>query len=163
MGLLEEARTTDGMTLGEIARELPGRAAIEGDGAVRAFGVQHDSRRAAPGDLFAVRQGDKHDGRAFIADAVSRGAVALLASDGLALENPTVPVIRASDVQGAFAYAAAAVYGHPAFSLDVIGVTGTNGKTTTTHLVRAAIDGALAKPVNLKDLMQVVERYCAKR
>ena len=55
-------------------------------------------------------------------------------------------VLRVDDVPAGLAYAAAAVYGHPAFALDVIGITGTNGKTTTTHLVRAAIDGALGLP-----------------
>jgi UDP-N-acetylmuramoyl-L-alanyl-D-glutamate--2,6-diaminopimelate ligase len=50
------------------------------------------------------------------------------------------------DPASALAYAASAVYGHPSFSLEVVGITGTNGKTTTAHLVRAAIDGALGRP-----------------
>lgn len=54
-----------------------------------------------------------------------------------------VPVLYVDDVPSALAFAAAAVYGHPSLSLDVVGVTGTNGKTTTTHLVRALVDAAL--------------------
>jgi UDP-N-acetylmuramoyl-L-alanyl-D-glutamate--2,6-diaminopimelate ligase len=57
-----------------------------------------------------------------------------------------LPVIFVDDARDGLAYAAAAVYGHPAFSLEIVGVTGTNGKTTTTHLVRAAVDGALGGP-----------------
>ena len=57
-----------------------------------------------------------------------------------------MPLLLVDDVAVALAYAAAAVYGHPTFSLDVVGITGTNGKTTTAHLVRAAVDGALGGP-----------------
>jgi len=141
--LLDEARTPDGMTLAEIAREIAGSVVSDGDAAVRVYGVQHDSRRVMPGDLFVVRKGEKHDGRAFVAQAIERGAAALLAAHDLPLDAPRVPVLRVPDIADGLAYAAAAVYGHPAFSLDIIGITGTNGKTTTTHLVRAAIDGAL--------------------
>ena len=146
-GLLEEARPAEGMSLGDIAREIPGGAAsIDGDGAVVCTGVHHDSRRVQPGDLFVVRRGETHDGSAFVGDAVARGAVALLAERAAAITSSGVPVLRVDDVPTGLAYAAAAVYGHPAFSLDVIGITGTNGKTTTSHLVRAAIDGALGLP-----------------
>jgi UDP-N-acetylmuramoyl-L-alanyl-D-glutamate--2,6-diaminopimelate ligase len=145
--LLEEARPDEGMSLGDIAREIPGHAAsVDGDASVVCSGVHHDSRRVQPGDLFVVRRGETHDGSAFVGDAVARGAVALLADRALALGDAKVPVLRVDDVPTGLAYAAAAVYGHPAFSLDVIGITGTNGKTTTSHLVRAAIDGALGLP-----------------
>lgn len=146
--LLDEARTRDGMTLADLAREIPGRTVIENGGeATRVFGVQHDSRRVRPGDLFVVRKGEKHDARAFIDQAIASGAVALLAAEDLPLSSGSAspnetPILRVPDIADGLAYAAAAVYGHPAFSLDIIGITGTNGKTTTTHLVRAAIDGA---------------------
>ncbi|MBX3220459.1 MAG: UDP-N-acetylmuramoyl-L-alanyl-D-glutamate--2,6-diaminopimelate ligase [Labilithrix sp.] len=140
--LLAEARSPEGLTLAELARELPAKATVTGDASARIHGVQHDSRRVAPGDLFVVRKGETHDGRAFVAAAVARGAAAILAADDLALDAASVPVLRVPDVADGLAYAAAAVYGHPAFSLDVVGITGTNGKTTTTHLVRTALDGA---------------------
>jgi UDP-N-acetylmuramoyl-L-alanyl-D-glutamate--2,6-diaminopimelate ligase len=152
--LVEEARPTEGMSLGDLAREIPGgTATVEGDASVLCTGVHHDSRQVRPGDLFVVRRGEKYDGNAFVADAVARGAVAVLAErhDGptsaSVVRAPSVPVLRVDDVATGLAYTAAAVYGHPAFSLDVIGITGTNGKTTTTHLVRAAIDGALGRPL----------------
>ncbi len=145
--LLEEAKATEGMSLGDIARELPGStASVDGDASVLCTGVHHDSRRVQPGDLFVVRRGETHDGSAFVGDAVKRGAVALLADRASMIADAQVPVLRVDDVSTGLAYAAAAVYGHPAFSLDVIGITGTNGKTTTSHLVRAAVDGALGFP-----------------
>ncbi|AKU98026.1 UDP-N-acetylmuramoylalanyl-D-glutamate--2,6-diaminopimelate ligase [Labilithrix luteola] len=142
---LLEARTSDGLTLADLARELPS-AVLHGDGSVRVFGVQHDSRRVLPGDLFVVRRGEKFDGRAFVPDAMARGAVALLVDKAGSEQAWPCPSIEVDDLAVAMAYAAAAVYGHPAFSLDVVGVTGTNGKTTTTHLVQTAIDGALGGP-----------------
>lgn len=151
--LLDEARPADGMTLLDLTREIPGDAVVEASASAAAdvsartkvTGVHHDSRRVEPGDLFVVRRGETYDGTAFVKSAIERGAVALLAERGAAVGN-SVPVIRVGDVPTGLAYAAAAVYGHPAFSLDIVGITGTNGKTTTSHLVRAAIDGALGLP-----------------
>ncbi len=147
VALLHEARTPDGMTLAELAREIPGKAVVEGEPTARVFGVQHDSRRVLPGDLFVVRKGEKHDARAFVPQAVAQGASAILAAHDLELASPGVPVLRVPDVADGLAWSAAAVYGHPAFSLDIVGITGTNGKTTTTHLVRTAIDGAFGMPL----------------
>ena len=152
--LFEEARPAEGMSLADLAREIPGSSAvIEGDGSVLVTGVHHDSRKVQSGDLFVVRHGEKYDGNAFVADAIARGAVAVLAerydARARAVQNPperSVPILRVENVATGLAYTSAAVYGHPAFSLDVIGLTGTNGKTTTSHLVRAAIDGALGLP-----------------
>lgn len=144
--LLLEARTEDGLSLGELSRELAS-AEVVGDSAARVFGVQHDSRRVLAGDLFVVRRGASHDGAAYVDAAVARGATAVMAPAGAALPPLAVPLIRVPDTATGLALAAAAVYGHPAFSLDIVGITGTNGKTTTTHLVRAAIDGALGAPL----------------
>lgn len=135
------------MRLDELARELPMSADIVGDASVRVLGVRHDSRAVLPGDLFVARAGQKVDGARFVGDAVARGAAAVMASPGsVAPETLPVPVVFVDEPAMALAYASSAAYGHPSFSLDVIGVTGTNGKTTTTHLVRAAVDGALGRP-----------------
>jgi UDP-N-acetylmuramoyl-L-alanyl-D-glutamate--2,6-diaminopimelate ligase len=140
-------RPVEGLRLDELVRELPISATIAGDPAIRLVGVRHDSREIEPGELFVARKGEHADGARFVADAVGRGAAAVMTSPGAV--EPTsagVPVVFVDDPSAALAYAASALYGHPSFSLDVVGVTGTNGKTTTTHLVRAAIDGALGRP-----------------
>jgi UDP-N-acetylmuramoyl-L-alanyl-D-glutamate--2,6-diaminopimelate ligase len=145
-----EAKPSEGLGLLEIVRELPGDvdlhtpAGTDAAG-IRITGVQHDSRKVEPEDLYVVRRGASFDGRTFLADVVAKGARAVLAPRDLDLPDLTVPILRVDDVAEGLAYAAAAVYGHPAFSLDIVGVTGTNGKTTTTHLVRAAIDGAAGR------------------
>jgi UDP-N-acetylmuramoyl-L-alanyl-D-glutamate--2,6-diaminopimelate ligase len=133
-----------GLRLDELAREIPGTVDIRGDGSVRVTGVRHDSRGVTPGDLFVARRGRTDDGRRFVTDAVARGASAVMALRGeLEGVHVAVPRVEVDDATAALAHASSAVYGHPSFSLDVVGITGTNGKTTTTHLVRAAIDGAL--------------------
>jgi UDP-N-acetylmuramoyl-L-alanyl-D-glutamate--2,6-diaminopimelate ligase len=144
--LLAEARPDEPLSLEELAREISQNVTFSGSYAgVRVSGVQHDSRLVRPGDLFVVRRGASFDGRAFVPDAVARGAVALLTADD-DLETRDVPALHVADLKAGFAYAAAAVYGHPTFALDVVGITGTNGKTTTAHLVRTAIDAGIGRP-----------------
>jgi UDP-N-acetylmuramoyl-L-alanyl-D-glutamate--2,6-diaminopimelate ligase len=134
-----------GLRLDELLRELPAGTLLHGDAGVRVTGVNQDSRRVVAGDLFVARRGSASDGTAFVEDALARGAVAVL-TDAEVQVPPGVPVVRAADARVALALSAAAVYGHPAFSLEIVGITGTNGKTTTAHLVRAAVDGALGRP-----------------
>jgi UDP-N-acetylmuramoyl-L-alanyl-D-glutamate--2,6-diaminopimelate ligase len=127
------------LTLRELCREIPGAALLdEAAASVRVTGVHHDSRRVGPGDLFVARPGFRADGRRFIADARDRGAVAALIAPGI--DAAGLPRLVVDDVPRALAFAAAAVYGHPTFALEVVGITGTNGKTTTAHLVQAVID-----------------------
>jgi UDP-N-acetylmuramoyl-L-alanyl-D-glutamate--2,6-diaminopimelate ligase len=136
------------VTLAELVREVPGRVTIAGDSGVRVAGVRHDSRTVEPGDLFVARTGHRADGLRFVADAVARGAVAIMALRGaLDAATPGVPVVFVDDVVAGLAHAAAAVYAQPSFSLEVVGITGTNGKTTTAHLVRDAVDAAIGQPV----------------
>ncbi len=95
-------------------------------------GVQHDSRATAAGDLFVAIEGATFDGTRFAPGAIEAGAVAVLAARPLELP---VPQLISSDVRRAMAFAAHAVYGHPTRALDLVGITGTNGKTTTSYLV----------------------------
>ncbi len=139
--IFDAVRPHDGMRLVDLAREIPGAPEVTGDAEARVFGVHHDSRRVERGDLFVARKGESADGARFVGDAEARGAAAVLAAKGSGLAT-RLPQLLVSDVADGLAFAAAAVYGHPSFSLEVVGITGTNGKTTTTHLVRAAIDGA---------------------
>ncbi len=98
-----------------------------------------DNRLVKPGTLFFCVPGFTRDGHDFAPDAVSRGAVALVAERELGLGVPEVVV---DDVRAAMAVAAARFYGDPTASLQVIGVTGTNGKTTTAYLTRALLEAS---------------------
>jgi len=138
---------TRGLRLDELARDLPMSVQIVGDASVQVRGVRHDSRTVERGDLFVARPGLAVDGARFIGDAVARGAAAVMLRPGATqLVGLPVPAVVVDDAALGLAYAASAIYGHPSFSMEVIGVTGTNGKTTVVHLVRAAIDGAIGKP-----------------
>jgi len=147
MGLVVGVEREEGLRLDELVRELPMPAEVIGDPSVRIRGVRHDSREILPGELFVARRGQKADGAAFLEAAVGRGAAAVLGARGLVDPlGARVPVVLVDDAAAALAYAASAVYGQPSFSLEVVGITGTNGKTTTAHLARAAVDGALGLP-----------------
>lgn len=95
-------------------------------------GITADSRKVKPGDLFICLRGFTVDGHAFAAKAVEQGAVAVLAD--CELEVPAT-VVRVPDTRRAMAMIADLFYGSPTRELKVIGVTGTNGKTTTTNLI----------------------------
>lgn len=96
-------------------------------------GIVFDSRRVEPGFLFVALQGFSMDGHRYISDAVQCGAAAVVGMQPLA--DVGVPYIHVEDSRKALAYLAAAWHGFPARSLTVIGVTGTDGKTTTTNLI----------------------------
>jgi UDP-N-acetylmuramoyl-L-alanyl-D-glutamate--2,6-diaminopimelate ligase len=94
-----------------------------------------DSRQVKPGSLFIGLPGTRVDGSEFWPQAVAQGAVGLVLSEQAQGVTATVPVIRVADVTGTCARLAAAFYDFPARKLKLVGVTGTNGKTTTTHLI----------------------------
>ncbi|MEM9036178.1 MAG: UDP-N-acetylmuramoyl-L-alanyl-D-glutamate--2,6-diaminopimelate ligase [Actinomycetota bacterium] len=101
--------------------------------------VTHDSRVVGPGSLFACVPGERFDGHDFASAAIDRGAVALLVERSLDLP---VPMLRVRSVREALGPAAAAVHGDPSMNLQVIGITGTNGKTTTAALLASILRSA---------------------
>ena len=128
------------MDLAHLTAALAGARLLAGaDGHVAVTGVAHDSRAVTAGDLFCCVRGEHTDGHDHAPDAVAAGAVALLCERALGVDVPQVVV---PDVRAAMGPAAAAVHGHPAERLVVIGVTGTNGKTTTVHLLRSILEHA---------------------
>lgn len=136
---------TPSLSLAElVARGVPAR--IEGDGATRVSGVTRDSRTVRPGDLFAALPGAKTDGMAFVAEAKERGAVAVLAARPF---DGGLPTLVADDPGLALSIAAERIHGDPTASLAVVGITGTNGKTTSTRLVESILAGAGARPALL--------------
>src|SRR5260370_5785497 len=100
-----------------------------------------DSRHVKPGGLFIAVPGTHTDGRCFLADAAQRGAVAALGPQPETFNLP-LPYIEVSDVRIALANLASAFYGYPAYQLCTIGVTGTDGKTTTSNLISTLLDVA---------------------
>jgi UDP-N-acetylmuramoyl-L-alanyl-D-glutamate--2,6-diaminopimelate ligase len=112
-------------------------AAAAGDPEIAA--LAYDNRRVAPGTLFFCVPGFTRDGHDFAADAVARGAAALVVERPLGLGVPEVVV---PSVRAAMGPAAARFHGDPTAQLDVVGITGTNGKTTTAFLVRALLEAA---------------------
>jgi UDP-N-acetylmuramoyl-L-alanyl-D-glutamate--2,6-diaminopimelate ligase len=125
-------------TLDDLAASVPGSRVV-GDPATPINGVAYDSRRVVPGDLFAALPGADADGHAFAADAARRGATALLVERPVAL---SLAQIRVVDARAALAAVAATFYGHPSREIGVVGVTGTDGKTTTGYLVDGLLRAA---------------------
>lgn len=114
-------------------------------------GISIDSRAVKPGDLFVAMQGGTADGHAFIQKAIDQGAVAVVGEKDLS--GFSVPYIRIENTRHALTYLAAAFYHFPARHLTVIGVTGTDGKTTTSNiiykiLVTAGIKAGMISTVN---------------
>jgi UDP-N-acetylmuramoyl-L-alanyl-D-glutamate--2,6-diaminopimelate ligase len=112
---------------------------VGGAGATEIEGLAYDSRKAAPGDLFFCVSGYRSDGHDFAAQALQGGAKALVVERPLGLG---VPELLVESARSAMAPIAARFYGDPTSELAVIGVTGTNGKTTTAYLARALLEAA---------------------
>jgi UDP-N-acetylmuramoyl-L-alanyl-D-glutamate--2,6-diaminopimelate ligase len=102
--------------------------------------VVYDSRAVRPGSLFVAYRGFHADGHAFIRQALERGAAAVVYEDADWDARLSVPAVRVSNARVALAPLAAAFYGHPAQRMRVVGITGTDGKTTTTFLASVALE-----------------------
>jgi len=114
----------------------------QGASEMEATGIFYDSRQVVPGSVFVARRGEKTDGHLFLKNAVEAGAVAVVGEDRTALLQSGAPfVCVTSDAHQALAELACAFYDHPSRQMDVIGVTGTNGKTTTVHLMERLFAG----------------------
>jgi UDP-N-acetylmuramoyl-L-alanyl-D-glutamate--2,6-diaminopimelate ligase len=105
-------------------------------------GVACDSRKVAPGDLFVAVAGLKHDGRRFVGAALERGAAAVVLEGVDALADTATARVVVPSTREALARLADAYFGHPSRALTVVGITGTNGKTTTSLLVDALLRAA---------------------
>ncbi|MCL4554628.1 MAG: UDP-N-acetylmuramoyl-L-alanyl-D-glutamate--2,6-diaminopimelate ligase [Actinobacteria bacterium] len=121
------------MPLFDLMSLLSAAEVLAGE-AVQVEGLAYDSRKVGPKDAFFCIPGLQSDGHDFAREAVSRGAAALVVTRRLA-EFAHVPQILVADARKALAVAAAVFYGSPSRGLSIVGVTGTNGKTTTTYLV----------------------------
>jgi UDP-N-acetylmuramoyl-L-alanyl-D-glutamate--2,6-diaminopimelate ligase len=123
--------------LAQPAGPVPGAAR----GGPRVTSVAFDSRAVTPGAVFVALRGARADGAAFAGQAAAKGALAVV-SEGEAPAGFPAPWIRVSDGRLAIAMLSAHFYGHPSRAMRVVGITGTNGKTTTSYLVQAIFEAA---------------------
>ncbi len=133
----EQART--GVTLGSVARATNGK--LTGDERARVLDVTHDSRQAGEGGLFVAVRGTTADANSYVAQVMEQGAIGII-SERSCPENFKEAWIEVEDARRALASASAEVHGHPSRELRLVGVTGTNGKTTIAYLVRALMEAA---------------------
>jgi len=150
-GPLRPLRVTP-VTVTEVVARLreTGSVEIVGDADARLTGATLRAHEVRPGDLFAALPGSRAHGADFAGDALARGAAAVLTdADGAARPalreaalEAAVPVLVHPDPRAAIGPAAARIYGDPSTRLDVLGVTGTSGKTTTVYLLEAALAAA---------------------
>jgi UDP-N-acetylmuramoyl-L-alanyl-D-glutamate--2,6-diaminopimelate ligase len=127
-------------TVSRLAEGLSGVTVVRG-GDAEVARVRVDSRQVRPGDLFVAMPGRREDGMRFAPDALARGAVGVLAAPGASAPARGAWLV-AQDVRLAAALLAARAWDRPSRRLDVLGVTGTNGKTTTSFMVRAIWNAA---------------------
>ncbi len=147
------------MTLTELLREIPGGKCY-GDGNVPVADICTDNRICNQHDVFVCVRGFVQDGNRYAVAAVRQGAGSIITGDlaqlrafaleegaavhihGLTVDDCTVPVTVVPDVRLALAQAAAAIWDHPSYHLDLIGITGTKGKTTTSYMIRSILQAA---------------------
>ena len=130
------------MTVAQLITSLEGQVDIleQRDGLDRLVtAVTDDSRAVTAGSLFVAVQGERVDGHAFVSQAVQAGAIAIVAQGSV--EPESIPLVRVADSRRALGLIASRFYGDPSAQLAMIGVTGTNGKTTTTYLCKALLEG----------------------
>lgn len=134
------------LTAADVAKEIS--ASLSGDGAARVSDVIHDSRQARGETLFVAIKGLTMDGHRFVEDVMRRGAVGVISQ-----QDPPKGFsgnwLRVGDARKALARAAAVIHGDPSGELQLVGITGTNGKTTTTYLVQAVAEAAGLKSAML--------------
>jgi UDP-N-acetylmuramoyl-L-alanyl-D-glutamate--2,6-diaminopimelate ligase len=132
-------------TIGDLATLLPSahHAIVDGDAKVAVPAITHDSREVAGEGMYACLRGERHDGHDFAAGAVAAGASTLLVDHPLPVAGvAAVAQLVVEDTRRALGPLAAAVHGDPSTALRVVGITGTNGKTTTSMLVAAILRAA---------------------
>jgi UDP-N-acetylmuramoyl-L-alanyl-D-glutamate--2,6-diaminopimelate ligase len=124
-----------------LRTELGNQVRLRGNPDVAIRGVTYDSRRVQPGELFVALPGAHTDGHNFIDQAVERGAVAVLHQERLDSYRDQIAYLRVRDSRKGMSALSAAFYEHPSRDLSLIGVTGTDGKSTTVWLIHQLLEG----------------------
>lgn len=133
------------MKLAQLLEDIE-NARIIGSEHLNVTGIAFNSGEVKPGNIFVCIKGFKTDGHKYAEDAVSKGAIAIMAEKDMS--ELGVTCIVCDNTRLALAKAAATFYGHPEKSFKLIGITGTNGKTTTTYLVKSVLE-SMGKKVGL--------------
>ncbi len=128
-------------TLEELALMIHG-AKILGDGGTKISGIEHDSRKVSAGSLFVCMEGAHFDGHKFIEQAKNSGAVAILTTHEDISLPEKISALIVPDMLNSLAVIVPYFYDYPSKKMRVIGITGTNGKTTTTYLIREILKSA---------------------
>ncbi len=163
--------TNQPVTLKQVAEATGGK--LSGDEDVVVTDVSHDSRRAGPGSLFVAVRGGLFDAHKFIPQVIEQGAAGVISElqsteelqSGSGLAPANFAWLQVENVRRAMALAAAEVHRHPSRELQLVGITGTNGKTTTAYLV-ASIPEAAGEPVAMTGTVEYrlgAERRKAER
>ncbi len=133
------------MTLHDLLSEIPAPMSMNVNdaslGETTVTAVTYDSRQAGPGAVFVALRGVHADGASFARDALNRGAIAVVSEAG-APTGVTRPWIQVADARLSLAALAATLYGKPSEELTLVGITGTNGKTTTSYLLASIFEAA---------------------
>jgi UDP-N-acetylmuramoyl-L-alanyl-D-glutamate--2,6-diaminopimelate ligase len=127
-------------TLRQLISGLPG-CQVLGDPEAPVAGVAYHSREVVPGGLFVALKGHRTDGHLYLADSLKRGARIVVTEQELP-PPPGVTVVRVDQARLALAHISAAFFDHPSRELTLVGITGTNGKTSTTYLLEAILSAA---------------------
>ncbi len=146
--------------LSQIERQIKGAYLRSSDANI--IGISHDSRKITPGYAFAAVRGNINNGMDFVPDAIAKGASALIIAQkyrDLVEYYPQIPVLFVPSVRQALGYISCMVYDNPSLSLGLVGITGTNGKTTTSFL----LDSALTKSSFTTGIIGTIEFRSASR
>ena len=131
------------MTLDELISPIHGRLGVlerTGDQRVTITDLTDDSRKVGPGSLFVAVPGERVDGHQYLDSVVAAGAAAVVVQRSG--EAGSIPCVRVEDSRAALGILGSRFYGDPSSSLRMVGVTGTNGKTTTTYVVKTMLEAA---------------------
>ena len=130
--------------------------------AVPIHGITTHSAQVSPGHLYIAIHGTNLDGHDFIPQAIDNGAAAII-TNGRDVGQLPVPQIKVANPRRAASFTAAEYYGHPSKKMSVVGITGTNGKTTTAGLISAILNAAGKKVAQIGTLGTIAEGYCQEK